>query len=173
MKIIKIFETLIKNNIRFVLIGGVALLRYGSDRVTFDVDIAVKTVDIDRIAKIMFGLKLKLFTGIDDNNNLILKNNYKQAIFFLKDLKWGFLKFLNQDLEIDFIYDLPLPFMQLYKNAIIEKNNNIEIRIASLQHLKIMKEKSIKNREDEQKRNIDKIDLEFIEKQIQERGKKK
>ena len=51
MKIEKVFEKLLENKIKFVLIGGTALIGYGSNRVTFDTDIAVKLIDVDKKLK--------------------------------------------------------------------------------------------------------------------------
>ena len=44
----------------------------------------------------------------------------------------------------------------------------IEIKTASLRHLRIMKEKAIMNRDDFAKRTLDEIDLAFIEKKLAE-----
>ncbi|HON56095.1 MAG TPA: hypothetical protein PLM75_04620 [bacterium] len=56
----KVFEILYKNDIKFVLIGGNALFNYGSTRVTYDTDIAVKTIDLEKIPKLLYSIGFKI-----------------------------------------------------------------------------------------------------------------
>ncbi len=164
----EIFKILLNNKIKFVLIGGTALMGYGSNRSTLDTDIAVKTIDIDKIIKLFYKTKLILVIGVDKNEYPIFAKNLADAFNFTGISKWGFLKFLSNDLEIDIIYEFPFPFMQLYTQASEIKIDNIKIKIANLKHLKIMKEKSIKTRDDTEKIEIDKIDLKFINKKLKD-----
>lgn len=72
MEIEKVFEKLLKNKIKFVLIGGTALIGYGSTRVTFDTDIAVKTVDLDKIIELLYDINLNtvcFFVAIYNNSS--------------------------------------------------------------------------------------------------------
>jgi len=162
MKIETIYKKLVKNNIKFVLIDGTALIAYGSLRATFDTDIAIRTIDIEKIIRILYKTKSKLVVGTDKNQFPIFAKNLSDALNFANTSKWGFLKFLSDDIEVDFIYQLPFPFMDLYKKSITKKVGNTNIKIASLNHLKILKEDSIKNRNDREKADIDKTDLNFI-----------
>jgi len=53
-----LFRQLLDNNIPFILIGGTALAAYDSPRITIDTDIAVKTLDINKIISLFYSLNL-------------------------------------------------------------------------------------------------------------------
>ena len=160
----KLLTLLKKNNIPFVLIGGTALTLYGSTRVTIDTDIAVKTLDVDRIISLFYDLKFKMVIGVDKNHLPEFASNKKEAKDFSHHSDWGFLKFMTKELEIDVLYDIPVPFMHLVNNAVSREYLGIDIDVACLDHLKLMKENSIKNRDDDEKRKLDEMDLKFINK---------
>ena len=166
MKEEKLFEALSAEKIPFVLIGGTALAAYGSERVTIDTDIAIETLDIDRIIELFYTHGLKMVTGVDANQFPELAKNADIAIAHAAQSNWGFLKFLSEDLELDVLYDIPVPFIRLLKEANDKRIFDINVKTASLNHLKIMKEKSISERDDEDKRRLDEIDLAFIEKKL-------
>ncbi|HOK41839.1 MAG TPA: hypothetical protein PLD27_12475 [bacterium] len=169
MEIIKVLESLSDNNIDFVLIGGKALLMYGSNRVTFDTDIAVKFIHIDKLVKMIYNnLNSKIVIGVNQEQYPIFAENLTEALRFVNQNDWGFIKAIINDLEFDFLYDIPIPFMKLYTNAKTKVINNCKIKIASLEDIKLMKEKSIKDRTDQMKQNTDKIDLDFINKLLHE-----
>jgi hypothetical protein len=44
-------------------------------------------------------------------------------------------------MELDVIYEIPVPFALLQRDSMVKKAGDLEVRIASLDHLKIMKEK--------------------------------
>ncbi|HPN31642.1 MAG TPA: hypothetical protein PKY81_11875 [bacterium] len=165
------FEKLMEKKIPFVLIGGTALITYGSSRATFDTDIAIKLFDVDRIINLIFELKGKIVIDVDKNENPIYENSLNKMRNFIEKNNWGFIKVFFCELEIDILYDVPVPFMTLYNQAIdLTFENSKSIKVASLKHLKIMKEKSINNRDSDEKSDIDKIDLNFINKKIKENG---
>ncbi len=157
-----LFRQLLDNNIPFILIGGTALAAYGSSRITIDTDIAVKTLDIDKIISLFYSLNLKMVIGVDKNQYPLFAENSNEAIIFSNKSDWGFIKFLSEDLELDVLYDIPLPFIHLLKSAQSKKVFGIEIKTASLDHLLIMKEKAVQNRENSEKKELDKIDIAFI-----------
>ena len=66
------------------------------------------------------------------------------------------------------LYDIAVPFPRLVQDAHTRSVFGIEIKTASLRHLRIMKEKAIMNRDDFAKRTLDEIDLAFIEKKLAE-----
>lgn len=162
----KLFKQLQDNNIPFILIGGTALAAYGSSRITIDTDIAVKTLDIDKIIALFYSLNLKMVIGVDKNQYPLFAENSNKAILFSNKSDWGFVKFLSEDLELDVLYDIPLPFVRLLKNAQSKKVFGIEIKTASLEHLLIMKEKAVKDRENSEKKELDKIDIAFIKNKL-------
>lgn len=162
----KLFKQLQDNNIPFILIGGTALAAFGSSRITIDTDIAVKTLDIDRIISLFYSLNLKMVIGVDKNQYPLFAEDSNEAILFSNKSDWGFIKFLSEDLELDVLYDIPLPFIRLLKNAKTKKVFGIEIKTASLEHLLIMKEKAVQDREDTDKKKLDEIDIAFIKNKL-------
>ncbi len=167
MNIELIFKKLNEKGISVILIGGRALFKYGSDRVTFDTDIVAKTIEIDKIIEVFYECNFLMLIGINkEDNNLILENNITKAIEFANKSNWGFLKFLSENEEIDVIYETCIPFMRLYQDSVEENIGDIKIRIASLEHLKILKEKSLENRSDDEKKVTDRLDLDFINKKL-------
>ena len=164
----KLFSSLLEEKIPFVLIGGTALAAYGSQRITIDTDIAVKTLDLDKIIGLLLSLGLRMVIGVDENRYPLFAESEDTAIAFSNRSDWGFLKFLSGDLELDVLYDIPVPFSILLQDASLRSVFGIEIKVASLRHLRVMKQKAIKNRDDSEKRRLDEIDLAFINKKLAE-----
>lgn len=167
MKLKDALEILNRNDISFVLIGGVALNVHGSIRVTFDSDVAIKTIEADRAIEALLAGGFQMVVGVDADQYPELTRDSAVAQQFIETSKWGFLKFIADTLELDVIYDIPLPFMRLYGESKIVTISGIEVRVASLDHIKIMKEKALEYRDDE-KRDNDVADLRFIEKKLKE-----
>ncbi len=163
-----LFSALLEEKILFVLVGGTALAVYGSERITIDTDIAVRTLDLDKIINLFYSLGLKMVIGVDKNQYPLFADNAGAAIAFSDRSGWGFLKFLSGDLELDVLYDISVPFMRLLHDASTNKVFEIEIKTASLSHLRAMKEKSIKDRNDSEKRRLDEFDLAFIKRKLAE-----
>lgn len=168
MKLKEIIRILTENNVPFVLIGGVALNAHGSNRVTLDSDIAVKTIDIDMIIDLLLSAGLKMVVGVDKEQYPELTDDPGSAKVFAEKSNWGFLKFLNEDIELDVLYEIPIPFIRLLNDSIIKKIEGIGVPVASLEHIRIMKEKAMEYRDDE-KRDNDLLDLRFIEKKLGEK----
>ncbi|MBN1525239.1 MAG: hypothetical protein JW904_12190 [Spirochaetales bacterium] len=158
----ELFKLLEQKEMPFVLIGGTALSVYGSLRVTIDTDIAIRTLDVDHIIAVFYECGYKMVTSVDKNQFPVFTDTAQTAIRFAEKNNWGFLKFIGHALEFDALYDIPIPFAQLYKDAEIRTIEDINIRIASLKHLKIMKEKSLLTRDDPEKKKMDELDLKFI-----------
>ena len=58
-ELLKLFVT---HEIDFVVVGGVALRLYNSPRVTHDIDLAVKSLDLDKIIALMYENSYYLIT---------------------------------------------------------------------------------------------------------------
>ena len=162
----KLFKLLQDNNIPFILIGGTALAAYGSSRITIDTDIAVKTLDIDKIIPLFYSINLKMVIGVDKNQYPLFAEDSNEAILFSNKSDWGFVKFLSDDLELDFLYDIPIPFVHLLNNSQLKKVFGVEIKTASLEHLLIMKQKAVQDRGNSEKKELDKIDITFIKNKL-------
>ena len=168
MKLKQVLKILSNNQVSFVIVGGVALNVHGSNRVTFDSDIVIKTVEIDMVIEILISNGLEMVIGVDKDQYPKLTSNFREALEFAERSKWGFLKFIGEGLELDVLYEIPVPFIMLYNESVIKYIGDIEVHVASLEHIKIMKEKAIEDRDDD-KRNNDLSDLHFIEKKLNEK----
>src|SRR4030042_1411332 len=142
----RIFPALARDGIPFVLIGGAALTAYGSTRVSLDTDIAIKAVDADRVVHLAYRAELVLVVGVDQEQHPVTARTAGEALAFLGDSTQGFMKFLSREVELD----------------------GVRVRLAALEHLKIMKELSIRTRDDEDKAETDGLDLEFMERKLSE-----
>jgi len=162
MKLREIFDTLNRQGIDFVVIGGTALLCYGSSRVTLDTDIAIRALDTDTVAQLLLDLEMELVIGVNPDESPVLTYDREKAAAFLRSSDWGFMKFLGGDLELDIIYETPVPFARLLNSSKKIDVAGVEIHIASLEHLETMKEKSLAGRQDPAKRAADEADLKFI-----------
>jgi len=167
MNLKQVFKILSENEISYVIIGGLALNIYGSNRVTYDSDLVIKTIEVDKIIKILLSNGLEMVIGIDEDQYPELTTDFQKAQEFTEKSKWGFLKFIAGGLELDIIYEVSIPFTKLYRESIRKKIGDIEVHLASLEHLQIMKKKAIKARDDD-KRDNDLADLRFIEKKLKE-----
>lgn len=165
MKLQRVLEVLAGNGIPFVIIGGVALNIHGSPRVTFDSDLAIRTIDIDHAIETLISAGLQMVIGVDEDSHPLLTANARTAQEFAEKSRWGFLKFVSESFELDLIYEIPLPFTKLVADSRTIMAGSAEARVASLAHIRIMKQKSAENRDDE-KRDIDMMDLRFIERKI-------
>lgn len=77
-----LFKQLQDNYIPFILIGGTVLAAYGSSRITIDTDIAVKTLDIDKIISLFYSLNLKMVIGVDENQYPLFAEDSNEAFYF-------------------------------------------------------------------------------------------
>jgi predicted nucleotidyltransferase len=168
MLVRRIFVALYQDRIPFVLIGGAALTAYGSTRVSLDTDIAIKALDTGRVAELSYRSGLELVVGVDAKQRPIMAETVDKALAFLRDSRQGFMKFLSQEAELDFIYDNPVPFMRLHSMGREVELDGLKVRLACLEHLKIMKELSVRTRDDEDKTRTDRLDLEFIDRKLRE-----
>lgn len=169
MPVPSVFGALDHEGIPFVLIGGAALTAYGSPRVSLDTDIAIKAIDIDRVVDVAYREGLVLVVGVNAEQHPVTATTAESAQLFLTARRQGFLKFLSRELELDAVYDNPVPFMRMYASALVLDLDGVPVRVASLEHLKTMKEVSVQTRDDEEAIEADRFDLRYIQKQL-ERG---
>ena len=71
MNLTKIVKLLKENNITCVLIGGLAMRLYNSPRVTNDIDLAVRTLDVDAIIDLMYANGSYMVRGVDDDSFIL------------------------------------------------------------------------------------------------------
>ena len=64
----EILITLNEQNIPFVIIGGMAMRFYNSPRVTQDLDLAVRAIDIDKLVRVMYSTGDILILKVNDED---------------------------------------------------------------------------------------------------------
>ena len=116
-----VLNQLILNSIPSVLIGGLAMRIYNSPRVTPDMDLVIRTLDIEKIITLMYDHGYYLATSADDENvNVCLSSDF--ASEWVENSKTGSMSFFCLDerssmiqvpissiditSEVDFLYDV-------------------------------------------------------------------
>lgn len=150
-KAIRALKLLSEGKVKFVVIGGSALVLHGIPRTTLDVDIMIPA-DREILIKVFSNLsKLKLYTDQEQLLRLIDKPKYVigQWITF-KDEKGNEL--------IDVLLEDKGKFQRIYRNSKLRRGRNLKVRVISLKDLLKMKKSS--------SRAIDKIDVELIKERL-------
>ena len=156
-----VFKALNRAKVKYVVVGGVAVILYGYERFTKDLDLVIhlEAKNID-----------KLFDALE-------KAGYKPRVPVSKDQfkdeklrkKWqkekGMLvfTFCHRDppfKNIDVFINDPMPFKKIYehrKNAVIE---GVKIPLVDVEHLRILKERANRPQDIIDLRQLDEI-IEF------------
>lgn len=152
----KILREFQKQNVRYVIVGGIAVNLLGGLRTTADLDILVDMTDenLKKIVKIMkrlgFGIKQPVDPmGIADRKirKDWIQHKHMKAFNFYKDQKKGWQ-------EVDIIIDSPVSYQKAQRDAIMIKNKGLRLPVISIRNLISMKKKA--------HRNIDRIDIEEL-----------
>ncbi len=146
-----------------ILVGGMALVILGSQRVTRDFDflISSKALDYKNLVKIFYKGGFELASKVDKHNNITHTiDNMTVATSRLRIDSPSSAYFFNKTigLRIDLLFDFPLPAEELASRATIKKIRSFSFRIASKQDLIQLKKLAQKNR----KLASDAQDLEFL-----------
>jgi len=111
-----------KNNVKYVLVGGLAVVMHGHFRVTKDMDI--------------------FYEGTKENSKRLLKTindfGFGYLNISIEDLmdKDGYIKLGNSPVRIDLFCDLPgVLFGEVYRDAISYKEENFEVKVIHVNHL--------------------------------------
>jgi predicted nucleotidyltransferase len=111
-----------KNNVKFVLIGGLAVVIHGHFRTTKDMDI--------------------FYEGSEENAKKILETINEFGFGYLKLTKEdvldknGYLKLGREPVRIDLFCDLPgVAFDEVYKDAIVYDEDGLIFKVIHVNHL--------------------------------------
>ena len=143
-QIIKKFN---QSQLEYVLVGGAALIIHGLPRSTLDMDFYLisRKNTIERIFEIMDSLKL-----VSQQKDILKLLNFPHL------LEGQWISFAHEKKDIVDVYlASEKEFQPLYKNSELKNDNDIHIRVASLNDLKAMKRISA--------RAIDLADIKLIE----------
>ena len=161
-----VFKALNKAKVKYVVVGGVAVILYGYERFTKDLDLVIhlEEENIDRLFETLakVGYKPRVPVSKDQFKNETLRKKWQKEKGMLV------FTFGHKDppfKNIDVFVNDPMPFKKIYecrKNAVIE---GVKIPLVSAEHLRILKEKA--------NRPQDIIDLRQLDEIIKFKGKKK
>ena len=151
-----------------VLVGGMALVLMGSQRVTRDFDILVSTQGppTEKLMRLMYHHRLEMvtkFTPAGEVKRTV--DNVRIAVAKLKTEKPPSLFFCNQrtGLRVDLLLDFPLPAHPVARRAGKVKFGSGGIRVASPEDLLQLKEIAYADR----RSASDAQDLEFLRRMLQ------
>jgi len=162
----ELLKLIIEHDIDFVVVGGVALRLYNSPRVTHDIDIAARTLDLDKIIALMYESSYYLITRVKADTITIALTAAK-AQQWVEQTKSGSISFVSLQSEpqqpdvhmqaidlssqVDILFELGIPIMRLKENARLIQLQDISFRVASIDDLITLKEqRSDKSWTDEQ-----------------------
>ena len=169
----ELLKTLKEENITSIIIGGIALAMYNSPRVTMDIDLAIKILDVDKVIKLMYGKGYYLIKKVTEENATIAmfpenaddwvnenKSGSMTFIFLKEKPNENQIPFSKIDIttQIDFLFELCIPIIKLKQRAWKTKIDDIEILVASIEDLLTLK----KNRPD--KTSSDLVDIDYLQK---------
>jgi len=126
--------------VRFVVVGGVAVVLHGHPRMTADldlvIDLAAESAGRAIAALVGLGMEPRLpvdpHTFADPEIRRAWADERNLTVFTMLDPR-------DPLLEVDLFAEAPLPFEELWEQATIVRLTGQELRIASLDHLIAMK----------------------------------
>jgi hypothetical protein len=169
----EILKLLSEQEILFVLIGGVAMRIHNSPRVTHDIDLAVRILDVDKIIDVLYPRSYFLVTEIQ-GNSVHIKRDPGEAKTWIEKSRAGSASFLqtrnppNEDAvpfdeiivtsQVDFLFELGIPITRLANSALTIELGDFYFKTASAQDLLFLKQQ----RKDKDEADYD--DIRFLEK---------
>lgn len=164
-KVSALWHSMESQHLTPVLVGGMALVILGSQRVTRDFDILVSFNDstAEKILNIFYESGFELVSKFNNKGEVVRTiNNKKVAGIRLKLDKPDSVFFYHHELrlKIDLLFDFPLPAHEVANRAHKIKVESRPMRIASIKDLIHMKELAYKDR----LASTDAQDLEFLRK---------
>ena len=145
--------------------------RYNSPRVTHDLDLAIRTLDVDKVISIMYENNYYLVKDVSKDSAVIAQFQ-KDAADWVENKKAGSMTFIALDkqpktgavqlkdiditTQIDFLFELSIPIIKMKQRAWEVTINKEKILIASKKDLLVLKQ----NRKD--KSSADYADIAFL-----------
>lgn len=137
----EIFDSFQKDEIQYLVVGGVAVNLHGVPRMTCDLDLLVQMNEsnlrkvLDRLATL--GYKPRLPVDLQDLIDPIKRKKWIQE----KNLKaFTFYKEGEEAQEIDLLVDTPIDYEEASKRVVIKMAGDLKIPLVSIKDLIRLKE---------------------------------
>jgi predicted nucleotidyltransferase len=140
---IRVLQSLVFSKIDFVVVGGFAGVLHGNSRFTSDIDIVcrLEKQNLTKLVKSLIELGLKprlpvdayLFAEDDIRNSWIKEKNL--MVFSFDDPS-------SPLFSIDIFAFYPMDYEELFSQSVLKQIDGFSVRISSIEHLILMKEKA-------------------------------
>ena len=159
MKILDIFQLLNQAQVRYVVVGGVAVVLQGIPRFTQDLDLVVSltTENVEILINTLQAAGFKPLVPVNMNQ---FKNKEAREYWLHEKNMLVFQVYdtANPLRQIDIFTHEPFDFEEMWQASRIKEINHVAIRIASIPHLIAMKRKADRPQDREDIRKLLLID---------------
>lgn len=133
---LSLFRTLEDAGVRYVVVGGLAVLLHGVDRLTADVDLVIDLApgEATRAIRALIGAGFRPALPVDPEG-LADEQTRQQWRDERGLLVLSFWDPENRRPTVDVFTEAPLDFLQLWTSAVVMNISGHQIRVASLPHL--------------------------------------
>ncbi|MBI3268254.1 MAG: hypothetical protein HYZ53_04475 [Planctomycetes bacterium] len=131
-----VFEALNRGQVRYVVVGGVAVVLHGHARLTANLDLIVDLDPLPATAAVeaMLGLGLRARAPVDPR--LFADSTVRAGWIREKGMRvFTFWNPLNPMLVVDIFAEHPMPFDGLWSRSLLLPMGGVPIRIASIRDL--------------------------------------
>ena len=135
-----LFEALTRRNVRYVVVGGVAVVLHGHPRLTADVDLAID-LDPEPLAHAMQVLtELEFEPQLPVSVEQFMDPTIRAEWISQRNMTVFSLRSRSSSLfTADFFAENPIPFADLWRDAVQIALNATTVHVASIAHLIEMK----------------------------------
>jgi hypothetical protein len=131
-----LFEQLYKQNISYLVCGGLAVNIYGIPRMTADIDILLDFED-KNVNKFENAMKLlSYFSAIPISLKIMVDKVEREKMIREKNMiAYSFFNSRAGVMALDVLVDVPIAFDELWNNREVRKLNSFEVNLVSVEHL--------------------------------------
>ncbi len=145
-----------QHNISYVVVGGLAVVLHGHNRLTADIDLVIR-LDSDNASKAVSIITEQGYAARAPVNPLDFADPSKREEWIqAKNLVvFSFYHKSNPLMAIDLFVDYPIDYEELYARSVCKKLGHIEVRICSIDDLISMKKKANRPKDTEDVRLLE------------------
>lgn len=139
----EVFRSLNKEEVRYLVVGGIAVNLYGVPRMTADLDImlALESTNLSKFVSVITELGYKPRAPINPKD-LVDPRKRKEWQAEKKAIVFSFTHAAKPYQEIDIFLENPIDFQKAYANKNIIEVSAVDIPLVSLHDLQLIKKKS-------------------------------